>query len=209
MSLVSLGPSELVLDCMNSTFVSSSVNTSIDSSRNSRTSVVSNVPLRLPMAQRRSPCLQAGRGAERRRGHHACNDLRCDGKRGLPSWRRPAFCRRASRDVGFGSGQIESLAWRYCRAGTRPLPEPKNRTTHRAIVPMHTFGHMCDMWALLEIAAEFRIPVIEDAAEALGSRLDGQHAGSFGLCGTLSFNGNKTITTGGWRGHPDRRPETG
>ncbi len=87
-------------------------------------------------------------------------------------------------------GDIAELAQGHCR----------NRKTGRrigAIVPMHTFGHMCDMPALLEIAAEFRIPVIEDAAEALGSRLDGQHAGSFGMCGTLSFNGNKTITTGG------------
>lgn len=67
----------------------------------------------------------------------------------------------------------------------------------RAMVPMHTFGHPVDIDALLAIAHDFHLQLIEDAAESLGSTVGGRHTGTFGLMGTLSFNGNKTITTGG------------
>jgi aminotransferase in exopolysaccharide biosynthesis len=67
----------------------------------------------------------------------------------------------------------------------------------RALVPMHTFGHPSDIDGLLLIANDFNIVLVEDAAESLGSFYHGKHTGTFGLFGTLSFNGNKTITTGG------------
>ncbi len=67
----------------------------------------------------------------------------------------------------------------------------------RALVPMHTFGHPSDLEQLLSIARDFNLVLVEDAAESLGSLYKGQHTGTFGLLGTLSFNGNKTITTGG------------
>jgi perosamine synthetase len=67
----------------------------------------------------------------------------------------------------------------------------------RTLVPMHTFGHPCDIEGLLSVANDFNITLIEDAAESLGSFYHGQHTGTFGLLGALSFNGNKTITTGG------------
>jgi aminotransferase in exopolysaccharide biosynthesis len=67
----------------------------------------------------------------------------------------------------------------------------------RAMVPMHTFGHPVDIDALLAIAYDYHLKLIEDAAESLGSTVAGRHTGTFGLMGTLSFNGNKTITTGG------------
>jgi len=67
----------------------------------------------------------------------------------------------------------------------------------RALVPMHTFGHPVDIDGLLAIARDFHLVLIEDAAESLGSTVNGQHTGTFGAMGTLSFNGNKTITTGG------------
>jgi aminotransferase in exopolysaccharide biosynthesis len=67
----------------------------------------------------------------------------------------------------------------------------------RALVPMHTFGHPSDIDGLVSIANDFNIVLVEDAAESLGSFYHGQHTGTFGLFGTLSFNGNKTITTGG------------
>ena len=67
----------------------------------------------------------------------------------------------------------------------------------RSIVPMHTFGHPSDINGLLKLAHDFNITLVEDAAESLGSTYNGQHTGTFGLMGTLSFNGNKTITTGG------------
>jgi perosamine synthetase len=67
----------------------------------------------------------------------------------------------------------------------------------RAMVPMHTFGHPVDIDGLLAVAHDFNIVLVEDAAESLGSTYHGQHTGTFGLMGTLSFNGNKTITSGG------------
>lgn len=66
-----------------------------------------------------------------------------------------------------------------------------------AIVPMHTLGFMADMPRICALAEQNGIPVVEDAAEALGSTLQGRHAGTWGRAGVLSFNGNKLITTGG------------
>ena len=76
----------------------------------------------------------------------------------------------------------------------------RNRQTGRrisALVPMHSFGHPCGLEGLLAVAHDYRLALVEDAAESLGSRYQGHHTGSFGLLGTLSFNGNKIITTGG------------
>lgn len=67
----------------------------------------------------------------------------------------------------------------------------------RALVPMHTFGHPGRIDELLSVANDFGLTLVEDAAESLGSYYGGRHTGTFGLLGTLSFNGNKTITTGG------------
>jgi perosamine synthetase len=67
----------------------------------------------------------------------------------------------------------------------------------RAIVPMHTFGHPSSIEELLDVCSEFGITMVEDAAESLGSFFKQKHTGTFGLLGTLSFNGNKIITTGG------------
>jgi aminotransferase in exopolysaccharide biosynthesis len=67
----------------------------------------------------------------------------------------------------------------------------------RALVPMHVFGHPMDIEAALALARDFRLMLIEDAAESLGSTVHGRHTGTFGVMGTLSFNGNKTVTTGG------------
>ncbi len=66
-----------------------------------------------------------------------------------------------------------------------------------AIMAVHVLGNMCAMDELLSIADRFKIPVVEDATEALGSTYYGKHAGTFAPLGTLSFNGNKLITTGG------------
>lgn len=75
-----------------------------------------------------------------------------------------------------------------------------NRKTGRRIstvVPMHTFGHPVDLDLLLGLCQEFRLKLVEDAAESLGSFYKGSHTGTMGLISSLSFNGNKTITTGG------------
>lgn len=75
-----------------------------------------------------------------------------------------------------------------------------NKYTNRkikAIIPVHIFGHPCRIDEIVEIAQHFELPVIEDSAEALGSFYKGKHCGTFGDAGILSFNGNKTLTTGG------------
>lgn len=77
---------------------------------------------------------------------------------------------------------------------------PRNRNTGArisAMVPMHVFGHPVDLAPLLDVAGRYRILVVEDAAESLGSTYQGQHTGTFGLLASLSFNGNKPVTTGG------------
>jgi perosamine synthetase len=65
------------------------------------------------------------------------------------------------------------------------------------IMPVHVLGNICDMDRLMALAQQHNITVIEDSTEALGSTYKGKHAGSFGLMGTFSYNGNKIITTGG------------
>lgn len=67
----------------------------------------------------------------------------------------------------------------------------------KAVVPMHTFGHPVRTEEILQVCKKFQLQLVEDAAESLGSYLDGKHTGTLGLFGALSFNGNKTITTGG------------
>ncbi len=66
----------------------------------------------------------------------------------------------------------------------------------KAIVAVHLYGNLCDMDALLDIGRRHSIPVIEDAAEAIGSQYNGKRAGSMGAFGAFSFHGTKTITTG-------------
>lgn len=75
-----------------------------------------------------------------------------------------------------------------------------NKTTGRRIkacVPMHTFGHPVHLDELVKVCEEWHIELVEDAAESLGSFYKGRHTGTFGKVGAISFNGNKTITTGG------------
>jgi perosamine synthetase len=67
----------------------------------------------------------------------------------------------------------------------------------RACVCMHVFGHPTEIDTLKSICNKFHLVLIEDAAESLGSHYKGRHTGTFGELGILSFNGNKTITTGG------------
>lgn len=72
-------------------------------------------------------------------------------------------------------------------------------TGHRikACVPMHTFGHPCIIENIAAVCQEYHLELVEDAAESIGSLYKGKHTGTFGKIGALSFNGNKTITTGG------------
>lgn len=67
----------------------------------------------------------------------------------------------------------------------------------KACVPMHTFGHPARIVEIADLCEEYHIELVEDAAESIGSLYKGKHTGTFGKVGAISFNGNKTITTGG------------
>jgi perosamine synthetase len=87
-----------------------------------------------------------------------------------------------------------------------------NRITGRrikAVVPMHTFGHPVDLDPLIEVCERFKLELVEDAAESLGSYYKGKHTGTFGKAAALSFNGNKIATTGGGGAILTNDPELG
>lgn len=109
----------------------------------------------------------------------------------------PHFADSEVRTLGMDAAKLRNyLAAQTDQRGSQCV----NRATGqviRAVVPMHTFGHPVDVDGLLAVAHDYNIVVVEDAAESMGSYYYGRHTGTFGLMGTLSFNGNKTITTGG------------
>lgn len=109
----------------------------------------------------------------------------------------PHFVDSESRTLGMDPRALRLHLERITAKSTNGW---RNRDTGRrlaAIVPMHAFGHAVDLDGLMAVANDYGLPVIEDAAESLGSSYNGRHTGTFGMLGILSFNGNKVITTGG------------
>ena len=86
----------------------------------------------------------------------------------------------------------ERASWQIDPEDVRRKVTPKTR----AIMAVHLYGHPADMPALMEVAREHDLFVVEDCAEAFGSRIGGRHVGTFGDIATFSFFGNKTVTTG-------------
>ena len=93
----------------------------------------------------------------------------------------------------------ESDTWNMCPKHLRLAIEDRltKGKKPKAIIPVHLYGMPANMKEIISIANEFDIPIIEDAAEAIGSSIDNKACGSFGALGVLSFNGNKIITTSG------------
>ena len=93
----------------------------------------------------------------------------------------------------------EKDTWNMCPVHLRKAIEDRiaKGKKPKAIIPVHLYGMPAKMDEIMSIANEFDIPVIEDAAEGLGSNIDGKACGTFGTIGVLSFNGNKIITTSG------------
>jgi dTDP-4-amino-4,6-dideoxygalactose transaminase len=92
----------------------------------------------------------------------------------------------------------ESDTWNMDPVLLRTALKKQNRgKLPKAIIPVHLYGMPAKMDEILSIANEYGVPVIEDAAEALGSNIENKPCGSFGEFGVLSFNGNKIITTSG------------
>jgi perosamine synthetase len=109
----------------------------------------------------------------------------------------PHFVESEERCFGIDPIALRSYLWMHSEQRNGVCINKNSGRVIRAIVPMHTFGHPSRLDELLAVAHDFNLVMVEDAAESLGSYYHGRHTGTFGLLGTLSFNGNKTITTGG------------
>lgn len=91
----------------------------------------------------------------------------------------------------------EFNTWNMCPAALEEAIIANGREKIKAIIPVHLYGMPANMSDIIAVASKYEIPIIEDAAEALGSSYKGQKCGTFGLMSALSFNGNKIITTSG------------
>jgi perosamine synthetase len=111
---------------------------------------------------------------------------------------KPVFIDSELRNLGMDPEKLDGFLKKY--AERKPSGEVINKSTGKPIaacVPVHIFGHPARIVEIIEICNHWQIPVVEDAAESIGSTYKGKHMGTFGLLGVLSFNGNKIITTGG------------
>jgi len=108
----------------------------------------------------------------------------------------PYFVDSNARTLGLDADALELVLSGMLQAKGRVI-NPATGRRISAIVPMHAFGHPVDIVRIVEVGDRYGLPVVEDAAESLGSFVGGRHTGSFGKLGVLSFNGNKIITTGG------------
>jgi aminotransferase in exopolysaccharide biosynthesis len=110
----------------------------------------------------------------------------------------PAFVDVDQHTLGLSAKAMEIWLEEYARLDDEGLCRlTEDGKVVRACLPMHTFGHPVDLDALMSVCRRWNVVLVEDAAESLGSFYKGKHTGTFGKLGTLSFNGNKIITTGG------------
>jgi len=110
----------------------------------------------------------------------------------------PLFIDVDRHTLGLSPTALE--AWLSEHALVDDAGDCRTRDGHRRIracLPMHTFGHPADLDGLIAVCERWRLVLVEDAAESLGSTYKGRHTGTFGRVGVLSFNGNKIMTTGG------------
>ena len=108
----------------------------------------------------------------------------------------PAFVDVDTKTLGLSVEALEDFLTEVELKNGKPFHIPTGKKIG-ACVPMHTFGFPVEIDKIIQLCEVFHIPVIEDAAESLGSTYNEKHTGTFGLFGTYSFNGNKTITCGG------------
>tara|TARA_A200000113_G_C8864453_1_gene354337 strand:+ start:1390 stop:2346 length:957 start_codon:yes stop_codon:yes gene_type:complete len=109
----------------------------------------------------------------------------------------PHFVDVEQDSFGICPQALESYLNRICKIKDGDCVNNFTGRKIAAIVPVHVFGHPCKIEQILEVANKYKLLVVEDAAESLGSSYKGQHTGTFGKLGNISFNGNKIITTGG------------
>jgi perosamine synthetase len=109
----------------------------------------------------------------------------------------PHFADSEERTLGIDAAKLERYLSNVVQTNGTGCINALTRRRIAAIVPMHVFGHPVDMDPMMALADRFGLPIVEDATESIGSAYKGRKLGSFGRVATLSFNGNKTITTGG------------
>ncbi len=113
----------------------------------------------------------------------------------------PVFLDIDPKTLGLSVSALKSFLSEYAEVKNGKCINRKTGRTIKACVPVHIYGHMVEVEKILELCNEYQIPMLEDAAEAIGTYFQSngkkQHAGTFGQIGALSFNGNKTITSGG------------
>lgn len=109
----------------------------------------------------------------------------------------PHFADAEERTLGIDPAKLERHLEKIASIRDGVCVNDKTGRRIRAVVCVHTFGHPADLDPLVALCAKWRLVLIEDAAESLGSFYKGKHTGAFGRLAALSFNGNKTITTGG------------
>ncbi|PMS15866.1 aminotransferase DegT [Trinickia dabaoshanensis] len=109
----------------------------------------------------------------------------------------PAFVDVDADTLGMSPTALDAFLERECERSSRGCVHRGSGRRVAACVPMHSFGLPARIQEIADVCRKWSIPLIEDAAEALGSRVGAAHCGTFGLLGTLSFNGNKICTTGG------------
>ena len=110
---------------------------------------------------------------------------------------KPLFVDVDTVDLGIDSWKMEDFLSSTTDVRDTGLFNKNTGCKISAIMPMHTFGHSANLQDIMNVAEKYDLPVIEDAAEALGSMYKDQHVGTRGLLGVFSFNGNKIVTTGG------------
>jgi perosamine synthetase len=109
----------------------------------------------------------------------------------------PHFVDSEERTLGVDPARLEAYLQTVARIDREVCVNTRTGRPIRALAIMHVFGHPADVDGLAEVAARWKLVLVEDAAEALGSRWKGRHMGGFGRLAALSFNGNKIVTTGG------------
>lgn len=110
---------------------------------------------------------------------------------------QPVFLDVDRDTLGLSPSAVKKFLTQQCEVRAGKCYNKATGKKISACVPMHTFGIPCRMDELKQVCDQFSIPIVEDAAESLGSYYKGQHTGLMGLVGVISFNGNKVITSGG------------
>jgi perosamine synthetase len=121
----------------------------------------------------------------------------------------PHFVDSETRTLGVDAKRLELYLREIAEIRDDACYNRKTGAVIRALMPMHTFGHPADLDALSAVCDRWRMVLVEDAAESLGSWYRGKHTGTFGRVSGLSFNGNKIVTTGGGGAILTNDPELG